>query len=1018
MPPIARHLLHALKVVFFDGMRCRIEDETGLPPRVRPTEPGHLSPPISFGGKVVLPDEMWLTLLDEQPMKHNNERTNRPGWKASLGGERSGHRGRHRLRPSVLPLEERQLMAVAVSAIVVNNPTDTTITGETSLRQAIQSDTTGLPIIFDSSVFGTAQTITLTQGALDITNNLSIQGPNAALTINGGGANSVFKIESGVSATISGLTITGGSATSGGGIDNLGTLTLTYSTITGNTASGNGGGLYESKASVYLKDDTFAGNSAYDGGALYLNSQKGSLPYSSANLVDCTISGNSASKTSGLGGASVNNYSSITLNDTIIAKQLGGGDLGGKNIEISGPSANNLIGNGTTFYSPIVKNGTNGNIVGGSGTSAIDPLLTSLGDYGGPTPTMALLPGSPAIGAGAASGLTTDQRGFARGSSVDIGAFQTQSATTLVVSNTGDSGAAPGQYDLRGAVNVAGTMATATTVTFDSTVFGTPQTITLANGPLVLSAVGGSPSQAITGPAAALTVSGNNASQVFSIQPKVTASISGLTITGGLAKFGGGVGNGGTLSLTDVTLSGNSATSGGGGVGNLGTLYLTNVTLSGNSANLGGGIDNLTSASATLIGVTVSGNSGTFGGGIYNSGFLSLTDTIVAKQVGGADIENHQGTLSGTYNLIGDGTGQTTLSSTDGHHNQVGNSTSSIDPLLAPLGNYGGSTQTMALLPGSPAIGAGIQADYPGTTTPITTDQRGLPRSGAIDIGAVQEQGYTLSVTNGDNQTTLPGTVFPKSLEVTISPNYANDPVTGGLITFAAPTSGPSATLSGSAVTINASGQASVTATANNSSGGYTVTASTAGAASSAVFNLFNEASLNAISVQWGTYGTAVLNLPTTSGGSLLPTGRTNDVPWLGIDQFTITLNGPATLSPSDITVGSAVGASYGPVTVSGSGETYTITLANPVRVADRLTITIGNADISTMSGTLNVLPGDVGDYGVVNVADLLLIQYQYVGVVTPNLFGDITGDVPIGSKPTIDDFVGVRTRLNTRLPS
>ncbi len=960
---------------------------------------------------------MWLTLLDEQPMKHNNERTNRPGWKASLGGERSGRRGRHRLRPSVLPLEERQLLtSIGLVVNIATDPTTQTV-GQLSLRQAIAADTNGSTINFDPTVFGTAQTITLSQGALDITSNLQIQGPNAALTINGGGANSVFKIESGVTASISGLTITGGKATNGGGIYNLGTLTLSYSTVTGNTASGAGGGLYESKASVYLNNDTFTGNSAFDGGALYLNSQKSSSPYSSANLVDCTISGNSASKTNGLGGASVNVYSSITLNDTIIAKQLSGGDLGGKNIEVSGPSANNLIGDGTTFYSPIVKNGVKGNIVGGNGTSAIDPLLTPLGDYGGPTQTMALLPGSPAIGAGAASSLSTDQRGFARGSSVDIGAFQTQSATTLVVSNTGDSGAAPGQYDLRGAVNVAGTMKTATTVKFDSTVFGTPQTITLAN-PLVLSNAGGSPSQTITGPTAALTVSGNNASQVFSIKSGANASISGLTITGGQAKFGGGVGNDGTLSLTDVTLSGNSATSGGGGVGNLGTLYLTNVTLSGNTANIGGGLDNLTSASATLIGVTVSGNSGTLGGGIYNSGTVSLTDTIVAKQVGGADIDNHQGTLSGSYNLIGDGTGQTVLSSTDGNHNQVGNSTTPIDPLLAPLGNYGGPTQTMALLPGSPAIGAGVQANYPGTTTPITTDQRGFARSSAIDIGAVQEQGYTLSVTTGDNQTTLPGTAFPTSLEVTISPTNSNDPVAGGLITFAAPTSGPSAILSGSVVTINASGQASVSATANNSSGGYTVTASTAGAGSSAVFHLFNEASLNAISVQWGNFGTATLTLPTSPNGSLLPSGRKNDVPWLGIDSFTITLNGPAPLSPSDITISSAVGANYGPVTVSGSGTTYTITLANPLRVADRLTINIGNADISTMSGTLNVLPGDVGDYGVVDLRDFLLEQYQFVGVITANMFGDINGDVSTGSKPLYNDFLAVRLKLGTRLPN
>ena len=58
---------------------------------------------------------------------------------------------------------------------------------------------------------------------------------------------------------------------------------------------------------------------------------------------------------------------------------------------------------------------------------------------------------------------------------------------------------------------------------------------------------------------------------------------------------------------------------------------------------------------------------------------------------------------------------------------------------LAPLGDYGGPTPTMPLLPGSAAIGAGKAAAYPGTTTRITTDQRGLPLdSPAPDIGAFQ----------------------------------------------------------------------------------------------------------------------------------------------------------------------------------------------------------------------------------------------------------------------------------------
>ena len=93
------------------------------------------------------------------------------------------------------------------------------------------------------------------------------------------------------------------------------------------------------------------------------------------------------------------------------------------------------------------------------------------------------------------------------------------------------------------------------------------------------------------------------------------------------------------------------------------------------------------------------------------------------------------------------------------------------DLLLAPLGNNGGPTQTMALLPGSPAFGAGVIADYPGTTTPITTDQRGEPvDTPNPDIGAYQIQGSTLttlnfsginneSITYGTSSVTISGTL-------------------------------------------------------------------------------------------------------------------------------------------------------------------------------------------------------------------------------------------------------------------
>jgi hypothetical protein len=57
---------------------------------------------------------------------------------------------------------------------------------------------------------------------------------------------------------------------------------------------------------------------------------------------------------------------------------------------------------------------------------------------------------------------------------------------------------------------------------------------------------------------------------------------------------------------------------------------------------------------------------------------------------------------------------------------------------LAPLGNFGGPTQTMALQKGSEAKGAGTQEFYAGTNIPLTTDQHGSPLSNPVNIGAYQ----------------------------------------------------------------------------------------------------------------------------------------------------------------------------------------------------------------------------------------------------------------------------------------
>ena len=198
--------------------------------------------------------------------------------------------------------------------------------------------------------------------------------------------------------------------------------------------------------------------------------------------------------------------------------------------------------------------------------------------------------------------------------------------------------------------------------------------------------------------------------------------------------------------------------------------------------------------------------------------------------------------------------------------------TSLADLGLAPLGDYGGPTETMALLPGSAAIGAGT------AVSGITTDQRGAPRptSGAVDIGAFQDQGYTVAVSSGSPQSTLVSQAFSSPLVALLTENFAGAPLPGATIDFSAPSSGASATLSASSAVTDASGLASVTATANATAGTYVVTASATGVTSSASFNLTNQIqpSFSGLTGQTVTYGSTVTFTGTLAAGSQVPAGE------------------------------------------------------------------------------------------------------------------------------------------------
>jgi hypothetical protein len=329
-----------------------------------------------------------------------------------------------------------------------------------------------------------------------------------------------------------------------------------------------------------------------------------------------------------------------------------------------------------------------------------------------------------------------------------------------------------------------------------------------------------------------------------------------------------------TATVSDCTFFDDSAVNYGGDIINSGSSTLSNCTISGGSAGRGGGgltID----VPTTLTNCTISGNSAPAGGGLYGNGsaMATLTDTIVAGNTSSGGVPSDVGgtqssDVTGSHDLIGTGGSGGINGGTNG--NIV--LTSLADLGLAPLGAYGGPTKTMALLPGSAAIGAGTAASG------STTDQRGAPRStsGPVDIGAFQDQGYTVAVSSGSPQSTVVSQPFNSSLVALLTEGFANSPLPGATIGFSSPSSGAGATLSAGSTVTDSSGLASVTATANATADTYAVSASATGATSSASYNFTNQIqpSFSGLTGQTITYGNMVTFTGKLAAGLQVPAGE------------------------------------------------------------------------------------------------------------------------------------------------
>lgn len=400
----------------------------------------------------------------------------------------------------------------SVGAVTVTNTNDS---GSGSLREAITNPDTGVgaTIVFAPELSG--QTIHL-NSTLIISKNVTIDGSMLAspVTLSGGSAHEVLKINTGVTAILKNLTITNGmpgiknsgsltlrnsniagnsphgignSRTgdltiidsiladntagenmSGGGIENEGSLTIVGSTFSNNAASRYGGGIYNTyDGSLVVMSSTFANNTAASGGGIYnatgqmsvanstfsgnaATSQGGGIYHASpypeyVTVTNSTFANNSASQ----GGGIFNSGSNDTKGFLVLTNSTFSGNLARS--EGGGIYTNSLL----YYANSILANSTGGECVNGFGgtittninnlvedgscpdagenfQSGSDPSLGVLGSNGGPTQTLALLPGSPALDAGdnilcAQSPVNNrDQRGVQRthDAQCDLGAYE------------------------------------------------------------------------------------------------------------------------------------------------------------------------------------------------------------------------------------------------------------------------------------------------------------------------------------------------------------------------------------------------------------------------------------------------------------------------------------------------------------------------------------------------------------------------------------------------------------------
>lgn len=673
----------------------------------------------------------------------------------------------------------------------------------------------------------TSNTSPLDGGAIaNLSGSLTVL--NSTFTGNSAASNGGAIESDGSSITVAGSTFSKNFSANGGGAIATGnsgeTSSFTGSGFYGNyTTNGDGGAIMAGGTTSLIKSSSFYGNHAgtYQGGAIWSSatltmindslsgnyttgsssSGGGVFSLGTIGVVNSSFFGNSSP---GYGGA-IYGYSNGSVSNSVFADNSATGQFVSGGAIFGGLSANyNVYWNNQASGSESDC----GNCTSDANRiqSSTNPLALPISYYGGKSQTLLPQPGSTAICAAASSlakdennnSLTVDGRGWPVASNctsghVDAGAVQTN---YLSVQNSGDAGSGaadcPGiNCTLRDAIALANSKASLNATGMDIQI-PLSGTITLNSGSGALNVTGVAN---IGGPGAnLLSISGGNSISVFTIG--YTASLYGVTVTGGNAGGGNGAGilNNGTLTIASSAITGNNntasvtggvvtgsvAAAAGGGVYNSygATLKVFQSTIAGNSAGQGGGIMSPNTTNVYVIESTVSNNIayGSFGsgGGIYaiEGGDVVVQDstitgntaisTVTAAVGGGIDYPSPIPMMLSNTIVAGNSTGGVSPSGADmsgvytGSGNLLGtstNGTSNLDPGLSALQLNGlnATVPTMIPLPGSAAICAGAIDQI---SAGAILDERGYPNTNStysgysllspcVDAGAVQTNYYT-----------------------------------------------------------------------------------------------------------------------------------------------------------------------------------------------------------------------------------------------------------------------------------